>query len=69
MFNDIHEFDKLKLTKHRIIGTGVDEILFADDTICISESDKALTRLLHEIENESEDTKDVIVKNAFFSIF
>ena len=48
------ENDKLNLAKYRIIGSREDEILFADDTILISESDRAISRLLHEIEKESE---------------
>ena len=54
MFHDIHTNDKLRLEKHRILGTVRDEVLFADDTICMSENHKAIERLLHEIEHESQ---------------
>ena len=53
MFHDIHLNDKLKTEKHRMIGAVRDEVLFADDTICMSEHHKAIERLLHEIERES----------------
>ena len=36
MFHDIHQEDKIKMKKHRVVGTEEDEVLYADDTICIS---------------------------------
>ena len=54
IFEDIHEEDKPNMAQNRVPGTTEDEILFADDTICISESIEALQRLLHAIEIESK---------------
>jgi hypothetical protein len=52
IFHDIHKDDKTKTKKHRVGEANLEEILYADDTICISEDAKALTRLLREIEKE-----------------
>jgi hypothetical protein len=52
MFHDIHEGDKQNLTKHRIQSTNYDEVLYADDTICISTDTRALNKLLADIETE-----------------
>ena len=52
MFFDIHEEDKLKMSKHRVKGTTCDEVMYADDTICITESERAMNRLLAAIESE-----------------
>jgi hypothetical protein len=35
MFHDIHEGDRQNLIRHRVLGTNYDEVLYADDTICI----------------------------------
>lgn len=53
LFHDIHKYDTLNLAPHRLIGSKHDEVLFADDTICMSENAAAITRLLHDIEFES----------------
>ncbi len=50
IFHDIHENDKLKLEKFRVNGSNVDDVLFADDAILMSENKNAIQRLLHEIE-------------------
>ena len=52
LFYDVHKNDKLDLIAHRILGTHEDEVLYADDTICISEDEEAMNRLLGEIEKE-----------------
>ena len=52
LFNDIHKNDKLKLKEHRVTGMDTDQILYADDTICISEDEDAMNRLLHAIETD-----------------
>ena len=44
LFKDIHKSDHLKLIPHRVQGMDTDEILYADDTICISEDEAALCR-------------------------
>ena len=55
MFHDIHENDAVHTRRQRIAGTERDEVLYADDTICVSTDPKALNRLLHAIEVESEN--------------
>ena len=58
LFHDVHDKDKLKLKQHRVLGTEADEILYADDTICISEDEQAMSRLLLEIEKKKEPHMD-----------
>ena len=50
MFSDVK--GKLSPTRfqHRVQGTTFDEILFADDTICISRDTKTMNKLLKAIE-------------------
>ena len=52
LFMDIHKNDTLQLKQHRVQGMDTDEILYADDTICISEDEQAMSRLLAAIEVE-----------------
>ena len=52
MFHDIHQQTDEQNRKHRVTNTNFDEILFADDTICISESAKQLSTFLHKIQTE-----------------
>ena len=52
LFNDIHNNDKLELKEDRLTGMGTDHILYADDTICISEDEDAMNRLVHANETE-----------------
>ena len=52
MFHDIHGQDSQGLDRHRIIGANYDEVLYADDTICISTDTKAMNKLLASIEKE-----------------
>ena len=52
IFEDIHEGDPQNLMQHRIQGTSYDEVLYADDTICISTDTKAMNKLLAAIETE-----------------
>ncbi len=58
LFHDVHEKDKIKTKSHRVGGANYDEILFADDTICMSGDAKALTRLLNKIEEQLPGTTD-----------
>lgn len=58
-FEDVHvaengRLDRSSIWKHRVRGASFDEVLYADDTVCISESVAAMTRLLKLIEAESE---------------
>ena len=52
MFDDIHYEDHLNTFIHRPLMTAFDEILYADDTICVSTNTKAMNRLLAAIETE-----------------
>ena len=49
MFHDIHHGDKHNLLQHRIEATTYDEVLYADDTICVSTDTKAMNKLLADI--------------------
>ena len=51
-FHDIHYQDHLQLSDHRIIGMQEDEVLYADDTVCMTENENATNRLLRAIEIE-----------------
>ena len=52
MFADINKDDNLKLVQHRPPGATFDEVLYADDTICVSENEHALNWLLEQLEIE-----------------
>ena len=54
LFHDVHYNDKIKTKDHRIQGMEEDEVLYADDTICMSEDEQAMNRLLKEIEKEGK---------------
>jgi len=55
LFYDIHEGDTQKLGKHGVFGTNFDEIVYADDTICISTDTKAINHFLKDIEKEGKN--------------
>ena len=42
LFRHIHQNDRLKLVRQRIRGTQADQVLYADDTICIAQSERAM---------------------------
>jgi hypothetical protein len=46
--------DPQNLTAHRICGANFDEIVYADDTICVSTNTKAMNKFLKDIEEEGE---------------
>ena len=52
LFHDVHNNDKLNLRQQRVIGMEADEVLYADDTICISQDEECMNKLLQEIEVE-----------------
>ena len=52
LFHDIHSLDPQSLTQHRICGANFDEIVYADDTICVSNDTKAMNKFLKSIEEE-----------------
>ena len=52
LFHDIHQGDQLKMKQQRVVGTQADEVLYADDAICIAQNERAMNRLLAAIETE-----------------
>ena len=52
MFADIKENHNLRMNlyKHRVPGADFDEVMYADDTICISEDTKTMNNFIQEIE-------------------
>jgi len=54
LFKDIEINDKAKTRRHRITGMNADQILYADDTICVTQSPGAMNRLLKAIEEGGE---------------
>ena len=52
IFKDIHDEDTTKTAKQRIEGTDTDEVVYADDTICIAQTVPAMNRQLQAIETE-----------------
>ena len=50
LLHDVHDGDKLRLREQRIVGTMTDEVLYADDAICMTQDEEAIQRLLKEIE-------------------
>ena len=54
LFEDIHQEDRQGLGRHRVKGASFDEVLYADDTICISQNASAMNKLLASIEEEGD---------------
>ena len=55
--HDIHTGDlQHKVAAQRITGMQDDEILFADDTICVTQDEEAMDALLAAIEKVERDT-------------
>ena len=52
IFSDIHNLNDPELYAHRVNTTNFDEVLFADDTVCISENAETLTLFLQQIQKE-----------------
>ena len=52
MFHDIHAESNGSVEEERVKGADFDEVLYADDTICISQSERAMNLLLESIETE-----------------
>ena len=55
LFLDIHKHDALNMAPFRVQGMQHDQVLYADDTICISEDDEAMERLLAAIETQGKE--------------
>ena len=54
LFHDIHIGDPHNLIPNRICGANFDEVVYADDTICVSTSTAAMNLFLKDIEIEGE---------------
>ena len=54
LFHDIHVEDTQHLIPNRICGANFDEIVYADDTICVSTGEEAMNLFLKDIENEGK---------------
>ena len=52
MFHDVHKLDSHTVKMKRIPGADFDEVLYADDTICMSTDTKVINRTLANIERE-----------------
>eukprot|EP00975_Prorocentrum_lima_P046059 9632075-Prorocentrum_lima.AAC.1 len=52
LFADIHAQDRPVDRRYRVKGISAAEVLYADDTICVSESVTILNRQLSLIESE-----------------
>ena len=52
MFHDVHKLDIRQVNLKRIPGADFDEVLYADDTICMSTDAKVINRTLANIERE-----------------
>ena len=53
MFNDIQMEVDRDITKHLVNGTTFAEVLYADDTMLVTQDTKSMHRILHAIEKES----------------
>ena len=54
IFHDIQQKLSTDIIENRVIHTNFDQVLFADDTICISENAASLTKLLHLIQTKEQ---------------
>ena len=52
IFNDIHDIMSQGIIDNRVINANFDEVLFADDAICISENANSLINLLHLLQHK-----------------
>ena len=50
MFDDIKESLQHKLVVHRVLGANFDEVMYADDTICICQDTKTMNKYINKIE-------------------
>ena len=56
MFQDIHKDDGVGTLRQRLDGTDSDEVVYADDTFCIAQTNAAMNRMLSAIETEGKHT-------------
>ena len=52
LFHDVHQKLHTELARNRVPGADFDEVTYADDTICISRSIKAMNNFIKTIEEE-----------------
>ena len=52
MFHDVHKDDSMRVALKRIPGADFDEVMYADDTICMSTDTKVINDTLAKIERE-----------------
>ena len=62
LFDDIHEGDPQNLMTHRVRGCNFDEVVYADDTICMSTDTKAMNKGTATIKATSSETKGIKAK-------
>ena len=55
LFHDVHDNNKFALLQQKIEGTNADEVLYADDTICITQDEHSMDRFLAEIEKKKDN--------------
>ena len=55
IFHDVHEKLHCTLPEHRVPGAELDEVMYADDTICISTDTRSMNRFLEQIEIIGEE--------------
>ena len=60
IFSDVQARTGAQMARHRIVGTDFDFVCYADDTICASESTRAMSILLKEVEIEGAKIRDEI---------
>ena len=54
MFHDIHQEADQQLMEHRVKGAEFDDVVYSDDTICISQGAEAMNTFLAKVEEEGE---------------
>jgi hypothetical protein len=52
MFHDIHKRTDRRTVAHRVPGTDYDEVMYADDTICIATDTRTMNKMIDEVEKE-----------------
>ena len=55
MFADVHRALGRSTLEHRVLGADFDEVLYADDTICISEDSRTMNELLKRLKKRESN--------------
>ena len=67
LFHDVHEKTEANMAGNRPTGATCDEVMYADDTICITPDTKTMNAVIHKIEEAGKsgggdkDIKKVVV--------